>query len=67
MVARVDPGVQNGSVTIDVRLPRNLPNGVGRRRSCGVALGLIRAPGLPAPQQQCIIARPEMLIPRPLR
>ncbi len=27
-VARVDPTVQNGSVTIDVQLPRNLPNGV---------------------------------------
>jgi HlyD family secretion protein len=27
-VARVDPTVQNGSVTVDVQLPRSLPNGV---------------------------------------
>jgi len=42
-VSRVDPAVRNGSVTIDVRLPRDLPGGARPDLSVDALIDLDRA------------------------
>lgn len=42
IVSRIDPGVQNGSVTVDVRLPGNLPRGVRPDLSVEAAIEIER-------------------------
>lgn len=43
VVARLDPAVKNGSVTVDVRLPRSLPNGVRPDLSVDALIDVDRA------------------------
>jgi HlyD family secretion protein len=44
VVARIDPAVRNGSVTIDVALPRNLPSGVRPDLSVDATIDVARIP-----------------------